>query len=644
MERANRAGHGVTARRSGAAWRSMATWWTARGAILLAVLFIAGTSTLMFRKHASFNTRTYDLARFDQAIWNTLHGRFLYSSIREMSILGNHFSPLMALLSPLFLVWNDVRVLFLAQAVSVAVCGFFLYKIVRLKHAALAPWFLLAFYLNPAVHETTLFEFRRVVLAMPFLGMALYALYTRRRGLMAVGLGLGLLAKEDVGLVVLMVGLYLLLFERDWKWGVPTALVGAVWVVGVSLWVIPLFAGPQSDPEVYPQLYYFDYLGDSYGEIVANLARDPLLLVRHVFEVERGRALLRALLPLGLVLPFLAPGWALICAPTVGYLLLSNEPRLYRFETWHLATVLPVLFAAVGVGLGRLPVRWAKTATVLLLAAAVAGYLLYSPAPLGGTYEPGLYDVTAHHRVAAKIIDAVPEGASVGALARYVPHLAHRQYVYHYPWVDLGIENLDVILLDRYANPYPFTPDELNAEIDNMVADPRYVLELEADGIYLFRQKMPPLPSFVVDAVVDGTMRLARVEVAPADRDGIYRTVSGAPIELQPGQGVKISLYWDALDAPQVERTVSVRIASASGPLVAQHDGLPGEGKKPTSWWEKGWSIRDVHYLQVSPDAPASPGRLDVLVYDSATGEVLPFDDGSQAITVAPVELKQGAP
>jgi uncharacterized membrane protein len=626
------------------AQRKLATWWTEWGACALAALFVLASSALMFRKHASFNTRTYDLARFDQAIWNTLHGRFLYSSIREMSILGNHFSPFMALLSPLFLIWNDVRVLFLAQTVSVAVCGLFLYRLVRIRYAALAPWFLLAFYLNPALHETTIFEFRRVVLAMPFLGMALYALYTRRRALMAIGLGLALLCKEDVGLVVIMVGLYLLLFEREWRWGVPTALIGAVWVVGISLWVIPLFAGPQSNPDVYPQLYYFDFLGDSYDEIVANLRRDPLLLVRHVFEIERGRALLRAFLPLGLVLPFLAPGWVLICVPTMAYLLISNEPRLYRFETWHLATVLPVLFAAVGVGLGRLPDKWARWATGLLLAAAVAGYMLYSPGPLGGTYEAVLYEVTAHHRVAAKIIDVVPEGASVGALARYVPHLAHRQYVYHYPWVDLGIENLDVILLDRYANPYPFTPDELNAEIDNKVADPHYIVELEADGIYLFRQGGPPLPSFSVNAVAGGTMRLERVEVAPGDEDGIYRTASMAPVELQPGQEVRVSLYWEALDTPHAERTVSVRIADASGRLVAQHDSLPGGGKKPTSWWEKGWAIRDVYYLRILPDAPPGPGRLDVLVYDSGTGQVVRFGDGSQAITVAPVELKQGGP
>ncbi len=151
-------------------------WWVNQSAYLLAFLFFVVCSWLMFQKHAAFNTRTYHFARFDQAIWNTLHGRLLFSTLLNMSVLGNHFSPFLASLSPLFLIWNNARMLFVAQAVSVAVAGIFLYKTVRVKHAALAPWFLLAFYLNPAIHEITLFEFRRGAPAMPFLAAALYAL------------------------------------------------------------------------------------------------------------------------------------------------------------------------------------------------------------------------------------------------------------------------------------------------------------------------------------------------------------------------------------------------------------------------------------------------------------------------------------
>ena len=296
-------------------------WWTPQGAYILTIAFACAGAFLMFQKHAAFNTRTYDLARFDQAIWNTLHGRFLYSSILDMCILGNHFSPFLALLSPLFLIWNDVRMLFLVQMVSVAVTGLLLFRIVRARHAALAPWFLLAFYLNPAVHEVTLFEFRRVVPAMPFLAMALHALYTKRRGRMAIGLALALLCKENVGFIVFMVGFYLLVFERDWKWGIPVMLVGGAWAVLVSLWVIPAFAPPSDGPSTYPLLRYFNLSGIPYDQVLDTLLRDPLRLIQPVLGIDRLQSLGRILLPLGLVLPFLAPGWALICLPSLAYML-----------------------------------------------------------------------------------------------------------------------------------------------------------------------------------------------------------------------------------------------------------------------------------------------------------------------------------
>ena len=616
--------------------RKWISWWTNYGAFVLAALFVSATSFLMFRKHDAFSTRTYDLARFDQAIWNTMRGRVLFSTILNQSILGNHFSPFLALLSPLFLIWDDIKVLFLVQTIGVAAAGLFLFEIVRAKHPPLAPWFSLAYYLNPALHEVTLFEFRRVVVAMPFLAMALYALYVKKRGLMASGLLLALLCKENIGFVVVMVGCHLLVFERDWKWGLLVVFVGAAWMVIVCLWVIPAFAPPSDGPDIYPQLYYFGYLGTSYQEIVANLVRDPLILIRQVLDLERAQALWRVLLPLGLVLPFVAPGWALICVPTVAYMLLSDEPRLYRFETWHLSTVLPVLFAAVGVGLGRFSRRRSAWLTAFLLGTTVVGYLLFSPAPLGGTYDGSLYDVTEHHRLAAEIIATVPSHASVATQARYVPHLSHREHVYHYPWIAMGTENADYILLDRHSNPYPFTPDELGEQIGNLQADPSYTVEMEADGIYLFYRHDR---SFPVGRYVDDSMELSRAEVAVRDKDGFFHPVGKEPVELEPGQQVRVSLYWEALADPGAERTVSVRVVDSSGRLVAQHDGLPGQGNRPTSWWRRGWKLRDVHYLTVAPDAQPGTGHLSLVVYDTYSREIIPFDGKTETLRLCDVTI-----
>jgi hypothetical protein len=189
----------------------------------------------------------------------------------------------------------------------------------------------------------------------------------------------------------------------------------------------------------------------------------------------------------------------------------------------------------------------------------------------------------------------------------------------------VGLENIDYLVLDRHSNPYPFSPDELNREIDNLVADPSYAIELESDGIYLLRCRGEPQPFFVTDRVVGGTMGLERVDIAVSDDRGILRATNREPVELEPGNKVRVGLYWKALAAPNAERTISVRILDSTGVLVAQHDSLPGNGKKPTSWWQKGWELRDVHYLDIAPTAQSGAGALEIVVYDSHSSEIVPF-------------------
>jgi uncharacterized membrane protein len=105
-------------------------WWAIASrhwaAILLAVLFVVIFYWLISRQFLTFDTRGADVDRFNQAIWNSLHGRFLYSTIKSRSLLANHFSPLMAALAPLLWIWEDPRIFSLVQTVGLAVAGLFL--------------------------------------------------------------------------------------------------------------------------------------------------------------------------------------------------------------------------------------------------------------------------------------------------------------------------------------------------------------------------------------------------------------------------------------------------------------------------------------------------------------------------------------
>ncbi|MGI8428972.1 MAG: DUF2079 domain-containing protein [Solirubrobacteraceae bacterium] len=56
----------------------------------------------------------------DQAIWHYSRFESPFSSILGKNILGDHFSPLVAALTPHYWVWSDPRVLVIAQSLLVA--------------------------------------------------------------------------------------------------------------------------------------------------------------------------------------------------------------------------------------------------------------------------------------------------------------------------------------------------------------------------------------------------------------------------------------------------------------------------------------------------------------------------------------------
>ncbi|MCS7002126.1 MAG: DUF2079 domain-containing protein, partial [Dehalococcoidia bacterium] len=91
---------------------------------------------LSILRHEALNSNAYDLAIFDQAIWNTSRGRWFAVSIKledltNPILLGDHFSPALALLAPVYWVWSDVRALLIVQTLLFAVGAFPIYRLAR---------------------------------------------------------------------------------------------------------------------------------------------------------------------------------------------------------------------------------------------------------------------------------------------------------------------------------------------------------------------------------------------------------------------------------------------------------------------------------------------------------------------------------
>ena len=161
-------------------WKEWRWWLAACGLALLG--FGAMGAESVFR-HATFRSSALDLGYLDQVVWNTAHGAPFANTIKGSnwpSYLAGHFAPAIALLAPLVWVWDDVRVLLLAQAGALARAGLPVYALFRRYGNWVALAVLAAFYVNPWLHRGNLHDFHTMLLAAPLISLAVFGVIRHR--------------------------------------------------------------------------------------------------------------------------------------------------------------------------------------------------------------------------------------------------------------------------------------------------------------------------------------------------------------------------------------------------------------------------------------------------------------------------------
>jgi len=603
---------------------------------LLFTAYVTIFLVLTFSQHAAFHTHALDLGFYDQALWNTAHGRWFASSLKPFPLLGAHFSPLLTLVVPLYWIWSDVRVTFVVQTLALALSGLPLYWLAREKWPAAAPLVLLAYYLNPSLHVAGLNQLRGTTLAVPCLALALYGLVKEDRRWIVLGSVLALLSKEDMSIYVAAFGTYWLVKKRGWKLGGGLIVLGLLWFLIVPFKIVPHFRGAG-----YPYFNKYSYLGSGPGEAIQSLLRDPLIVLRTVLSPERLRAAWRVAWPSGF-LGLLAPSLLALSLPAFGYLLASTDPVIYTFGDWYPVALQPVLYMAAVVGLLWLKERgwwqgWAaRLAAVYLVVVGLCAFWLLSPVPPAQHADLSRFMATARARLGHELLDRVPADAVVSAQSDLLPHLAHRTQIYVYP------DNLDKVeyaIVDLQSNPYPFSrAARLNDSLQNLLADTTFDLWIEADGYYILRRADELRIPHPRQEVLNDEIALLGFDLAGTDGRGEFHALQ-SPFHLAPGQTVRLTLYWDSLADVQDEYAVFVHLLDANGRLVGQHDSLPANGYRATSWWGPDWLVRDYHYFAVDPSAAHGTATLVVGMYSPYTSRRLTTDDGRDAIAMAEITI-----
>jgi uncharacterized membrane protein len=373
-----------------------------------------------------YQTSAFDLAFFDQLIWNAAHGRIGHSTFIDYNFLGQHLEPILIVFVPAYWLGGGPLVLTATQAVIAAAAAiplFFAAKRAGVgSHVCLA--LAIAYLANPYLHRAIWFDFHpEVMLGLPAFGST-WAIAAQRPRL-AVSLALStLLFKEEAVFIALTLAAVM------WWHGLRrearmTAAVAAAYALLATLVVMPLARdGASSD-----LVARYSHLagGDTDREVVFAVLSHPLSVLGALFEGGRLWSLALMLVvcsPVALRAPLLAlPAVLLIAAAA-----LSGHPQQHRFELHYAATAVVALFA---VAASLPPQRGVTGATGLAaLVAALAAFTALSP--LRPWHEEGSPS-TAHRAAIAAAVDLIPAGEPVAAQSNLLAHLSQRRKAYEFP-------------------------------------------------------------------------------------------------------------------------------------------------------------------------------------------------------------------
>ncbi|MFD8144880.1 DUF2079 domain-containing protein [Streptomyces sp. NPDC059708] len=386
-------------------WVRAATWARARAPYALTAVLFAVYAALSVTRHLRMEDASYDLGIFEQAVRAYAHLRVPVVDLKGpgYNVLGDHFSPVIGLIAPLYRIFPGPVTLLVVQAALFALSALPVTRAsVRLLGPARGLALGAAYGLSWGIQRAVEFDFHEICFAVPLIAFALEALLAGRwRAALAWGLPL-LLVKEDQGLTLAALALVVAwrarrTDRRAARLALGTAVAGAVVAALVFTVVIPAFAAGG---------YTYWQKAGGPGDALHGLGT-KLTTLAWVLVPTSGLLALRS--------PLL---W--VALPTLGWRFTAADPNYWSTD-WHYSAVLmPVVALALADSLDsvrRGPRPWLRSYAHQLPGAVLAAALALSATvlPAARLGERSAYGVPARVTAVERLLARIPDGVSVEA-------------------------------------------------------------------------------------------------------------------------------------------------------------------------------------------------------------------------------------
>lgn len=286
-------------------------------------------------------------------LWNTVHGRFLYTELHRGFFLKNHFSPILSTLSLPYLTpyGTYFRIIIKNLLAICVVIPLFLLAKEKIKHNFAALCMALSILLLPN-YQTGIFSLLYAAHFEPILVVfILYFIEKKKWFTYGLCCLLLLICMEDKFLVLTAIGIYLAVFRKQRIAGLITIIFALAAGWSILNVVMPAFRETNSNVSQHIWRYY--WIGDSLGDMFRTVVTRPGYFFGTLFNASRCKVLLGIFVPF-LLLPFVSGGALIVALPMLLGHLLSGHIKQQYIVRHYAMSVFPLVVTTVIYGTQRI--------------------------------------------------------------------------------------------------------------------------------------------------------------------------------------------------------------------------------------------------------------------------------------------------
>ena len=452
-------------------------------AYAVCALFMLIGSTVSLHRYWQYEVSYVDFGLYDRVIWQVsrfqepVTNHFVHGKI---NVLGDHVTPSVFLISPLYWLTDRSEMILIVQAFVVGVSGFFLYGLAKhiLKNKLMSFSILTCYFLFLGLQNAVITEFHELtVMTLPLM-IALWAIVKNKPVVYFIFLIITLGFKEITVFLGVGIGIALILLKKEWrKYGLFTILISLLWGFIAFKIVLPHFSNGQ--------YLYATFFPDSTVEKALALVDHPM----------KRRTLLYSFLSFSF-LPIFAPQFWLAMLQDYATRFLPLHFMTRWDLTMHYNAQSAVLLAVSSIfGMKRLLKfslikKYSTLLACLMMINALILFRFILNGPFMLAFNPAFYRHTNEFAFLNDMVRIVPKDASVmthNNLATRFTHQPAQLLTHEY----INVKP-DYILMDLREGQSPnnfFGSANIQGIYQQVSKDSNYEVVYKTNEQYVFKRK-----------------------------------------------------------------------------------------------------------------------------------------------------------